>query len=155
VTDIVTVVDREVAPGIALVSVLPPSCGRCETDGGHCDQHLREMRARVPESIRGDLQNGYRVQLGYPGGAFVRAVTKLLLVPVGGAAALTAATWRWISVIAPDPALWHGIVAVGSAVAIMVAFAWRGGSEADLPVVTDLLAGSAPDLQPVEPTSVH
>jgi hypothetical protein len=113
------------------------------------------MRVRVPESFRNEVQNGYRVQLGYPRGAFIRAVGKLFIAPGGAAAAVSAATWRWVSAVAADPALWHGIVAAGTAVAVVVAFAGRGGSEADLPIITDLLAGSAPDLQPVEPISVH
>ncbi|MFW5827426.1 MAG: hypothetical protein ACOCU4_05005 [Alkalispirochaeta sp.] len=152
--DIVTVVDREVAPGIAVVSVLPPSCGRCETDGGHCDHEFREMRVRVPDHLRGTLHNGYRVQLGYSGTAMLRAVGKLLVAPLATGAALTAGTWRWAEA-APHSALWHGLIAVGSAVGILALMAWRGGSEADLPVISDTLEGVAPELQPVELMPVH
>ncbi len=152
--DIVTVLDREAAPGIAVVSVLPPSCGRCETDGGHCDHEFREMRVRVPEDLQASLQNGYRVKLGYPGAAIIRAVGKLLVAPVLTGAALTAGTWRWVAV-APHSALWHGVIAVGSASAVLALMAWRGGSDADLPVISDLLDSDAPSLQPVELMPVH
>ncbi|MFW5694501.1 MAG: SoxR reducing system RseC family protein [Alkalispirochaeta sp.] len=152
--DIVTVRDREVEPGIALVSVLPPSCGRCETDGGHCDHELREMRVRVPDHLAGTLQNGYRVKLGYSGTAMLRAVGKLLVAPVLVGALFTAGTWRWVETM-PAPEVWHGLIAVGSAVGILALMAWRGGSEADLPVISDTLEGVAPELQPVELMPVH
>ncbi|MEX2444645.1 MAG: hypothetical protein WD492_13640 [Alkalispirochaeta sp.] len=152
--DIVTVLDREVEPGVALVRVMPPSCGRCETDGGHSAPKLREMRVRVPDHLRDDLRNGYRVRLGYPRGALIRAFGKLFLAPIITGATITVGTWRWVQVL-PQAALWQGIIAVASAVAVIGLFAWRGGSEADLPVIADLLGGGAPKLQPVKPISVQ
>ena len=152
--DIVTVLDREVEPGIALVSVLPPSCGRCETEGGHCDHEFRTMRVRAPRHLQADLHNGYRVALHYPATALLRAVGKLLVAPGVTATALTAGTWWWIEAV-PQPALWHGVIAAGSAVAVMGLMAWRGGSDADLPVISDLLDGEAASLQPVELIPVH
>lgn len=152
--DIVTVLDREIEPGIALVSVLPPSCGRCETDGGHCDVEHRQMRVRVPEHLHSSVHNGYRVQLGYPRAAVLRALAKLFAAPVMTAGAVTAATWSSVATL-PEAALWHGVIAVASAVAVIGVVAWHGGSDADLPIITDLLDGTLPDLQPVEPIPVH
>lgn len=152
--DIVTVLDREIEPGIALVSVLPPNCGRCETDGGHCDVDHRQMRVRVPEHLRSSVHTGYRVQLGYPRVAVLRALGKLFVAPVIAAAAVTAGTWRWVATL-PEAVLWHGVIAVVTAVAVIGVVAWRGGTDADLPVVSDLLEGATPELQPVDPIPVH
>jgi positive regulator of sigma E activity len=147
--EVATVLDREAAPGIARVAITPPSCGRCETDGGHCDHEPRELLVRVPEELRDGVREGYRVRIGVTSDAIVRSVGLLFLLPLTVAATVLALTWSWAEASADAP-LRHALAGLVPFLGTMILVAVRGGSTRDLPVVTDLLAGDAPVLRSVD-----
>ena len=151
-TDVGTVVERAPDGATVRITVLPPSCGRCETAGGHCDHELRELAVRVPPEYRGTVQVGYRVRIGASAGALLRALRRLVVVPALVAAAAALLSTPMVRTAA-DETLWRGLIAAGAAVLTMVMAALRGGGQEDLPVVRDLLDGEAPVLTPVTPVS--
>lgn len=147
--EVATVRAREVTPGIARVVVTPPSCGRCESDGGHCDHEPRELLVRVPEELRDGVREGYRVRIGVTPGAILRSVGLLFLLPLAVAAATLALTWSRAAASGDAP-LWHALAGLVPFLGTMILVSVRGGSTRDLPVVTDLLAGEAPVLRSVD-----
>lgn len=142
----VVAVDRQA--GIVTLGIVPPSCGRCDTDGGHCDHEIRHVQARVPSEYREEIRVGYRVSIGITADAAWRAVWRLLVAPGLVGAAVLAALWTSLGATA-DPPLLRGAATVAAVLATLGVAAGRGSSSRDLPMVRDLLDGSSPELTPV------
>lgn len=146
-----TVLTVDSARGICRVHVNHPDCGHCaEGHAGHCGRRRHELDLRLPSELAVGVGPGTRVSFELPRSALVQGLLRLLALPVLAGAGLMLLLWAWAE-RRPDPALWHGIVAVGGWFASLAAVAVVGQRPGEEPLVVDVPGGAAAVLRPWEP----
>ena len=106
------------------------------------------MLVRVPPDLRDQLENGYRVLIRVPPMAVLRGLMRVLFGP--------AAVGGLTSFLAGQAGAGEGrfFLGVATALGVVGLGVLRGGTTRDLPIVSDLLDGGVPQLQPVSVISV-
>jgi hypothetical protein len=106
------------------------------------------MMVRVPPEVRDQLENGYRVSIRVSPTAVVWGLMRVLFGPL--------AVGILVSVVAGQAGAGTGRFFLGVVAALgVVGFGvLRGGTTKDLPMVSEVLDGGVPELQPVSLISV-
>ncbi|MCG8479823.1 MAG: SoxR reducing system RseC family protein [Spirochaetales bacterium] len=128
--EIVTVVGLNSESGLVRVALVPAACKSCR--GGYCTRSPRTLSARLTPEVAAHVEIGCRVRIESSPGSIVRALFRLLVIPLVAAVAVFGVAGR----LAPDggEAL-HGVAAVAVALGAVGFAVARGSRPADLPIV--------------------